>query len=145
MKLIRYKHPTGCFFIAKNQGNKVNDPISIKGLPWLFKIMAAVIGAIFALTLSGDIDTQGRIKITMGVIMKFTFSVAISLYGGSAFIEYYDLTHYTHMAQGFVMLIFAIFGMLCIGIAYQSVQLLKGKSFNEIITEIKQAFGAIFK
>ena len=133
------------FFIAKNQGNTVNDPISIKGLPWLFKIMAAVIGAIFALTLSGDIDTQGRIKITMGVIMKFTFSVAISLYGGSAFIEYYDLTHYTHMAQGFVMLIFAIFGMLCIGIAYQSVQLLKGKSFNEIITEIKQAFGAIFK
>ena len=133
------------FFIAKIQGNTVNDPISIKGLPWLFKIMAAVIGAIFALTLSGDIDTQGRIKITMGVIMKFTFSVAISLYGGSAFIEYYDLTHYTHMAQGFVMLIFAIFGMLCIGIVYQSVQLLKGKSFNEIISEVKEAFGAIFK
>ena len=133
------------FFIAKIQGNTVNDPISIKGLPWLFKIMAAVIGAIFALTLSGDIDTQGRIKITMGVIMKFTFSVAISLYGGSAFIEYYELTHYTHMAQGFVMLIFAIFGMLCIGIAYQSVQLLKGKSFNEIISEVKEAFGAIFK
>lgn len=123
----------------------MNDPISIKGLPWLFKIVAAVIGAIFALTLSGDIDTQGRIKITMGVIMKFTFGVAISLYGGSAFIEYYDLTHYTHMAQGFVMLIFAIFGMLCIGIAYQSLQLLKGKSFNEIIIEVKQAFGAIFK
>ena len=133
------------FFIAKNQGKTLNDPISIKGLPWLFKIVAAVIGAIFALTLSGDIDTQGRIKITMGVIMKFTFSVAISLYGGSAFIEYYDLAHYTHMAQGFVMLIFAIFGMLCIGIAYQSVQLLKGKSFNEIISEVKEAFGAIFK
>jgi hypothetical protein len=49
------------------------------------------------------------------------------------------------MAQGFVMLIFAIFGMLCIGIAYQSVQLLKGKSFNEIISEVKEAFGAIFK
>ncbi|MFW1826411.1 hypothetical protein [Acinetobacter bereziniae] len=123
----------------------MNDPISIKGLPWLFKILAAVIGAIFALTLSGDIDTQGRIKITMGVIMKFTFSVAISLYGGSAFIEYYDLAHYSHMAQGFVMLVFAIFGMLCIGIAYQSMQLLKGKSFNEIITEVKATFGAIFK
>ena len=78
--------------------------------------MAAVIGAVFALTLSGDIDTQGRIKITMGVIMKFTFSVAISLYGGSAFIEYYDLTHYTHMAQGFVMLIFAIFAMVRMGV-----------------------------
>ncbi len=124
----------------------MNDPISIKSLPWLFKMMAAVIGAIFALTLSGDIDTQGRIKITVGVIMKFTFSVAISLYGGSAFIEYYSLhERYSQMAQGFVMLIFAIFGMLCIGIAYQSIQLLKGKSFNEIITEVKQAFGAIFK
>ncbi len=107
--------------------------------------MAAVIGAIFALTLSGDIDTQGRIKITMGVIMKFTFSVAISLYGGSAFIEYYDLTHYTHMAQGFVMLMFAVFGMLCIGILYQAVQLMKGKSLAEIILEVKETFGSIFK
>ena len=145
MIYIACKGTLECFFIAKNQGNTVNDSISIKGLSWLFKIMAAVIGAIFALTLSGDIDTQGRIKITMGVIMKFTFSVAISLYGGSVFIEYYDLKHYTHMAQGFVMLIFAIFGRLCIGIAYQSVQLLKGKSFNEIISEVKEAFGAIFK
>jgi len=123
----------------------LNDPISIKGLPWILKVVAAIIGAIFALTLSGDIDTQGRIKITMGVIMKFTFSVAISLYGGSAFIEYYELTSYSSMAHGFVMLIFAIFGLLCIGITYQSVQLMKGKSFQEIITEIKQAFGAIFK
>ena len=123
----------------------MNDPISIKGLPWVFKIMAAVIGAIFALTLSGDIDTQGCIKITMGVIMKFTFSAAISLYGGSAFIEYYDLTHYTHMAQGFVMLMFAVFGMLCIGILYQAVQLMKGKSLAEIILEVKETFGSIFK
>lgn len=123
----------------------MNDPISLKGLPWMLKIVAAVVGAIFALTLSGDVDTQGRIKITMGVIMKFTFSIAISLYGGSAFIEYYDLRHYSHMAQGFVMLMFAVFGMLCIGIAYQSMQMLKGKSFMEIITEVKEALGAIFK
>ena len=123
----------------------MNDPISIKGLPWLLKIIAAILGAILALILSGDIDTQGRIKITVGVILKFTISVAISLYGGSAFIEYYQLTHYSMQSQGFVMLIFAIFGMLCIGIAYQSVRLLKGKSFMEIITEIKEAFGAIFK
>ena len=123
----------------------MNDPLSIKGLPWLFKIIAAVVGAIFALTLSGDIDTEGRIKITLGVIMKFTFSVAISLYGGSAFIEYYELSHYTHMTQGFVMLIFAIFGMLLIGIWYQSIQLLKGKPLNELIIEIKLAFKAMFK
>jgi hypothetical protein len=123
----------------------MNDPLSIKGLPWLFKIIAAVVGAIFALTLSGDIDTEGRIKITMGVIMKFTFSVAISLYGGSAFIEYYGWHIYSHMTQGFVMLIFAVFGMLCIGIIYQAVQLWKGKTLVEIITEVRATFGAIFK
>lgn len=123
----------------------MNDPLSIKGLPWLFKIIAAVVGAIFALTLSGDIDTEGRIKITLGVIMKFTFSVAISLYGGAAFIEYYSLGHYSHMAQGFVMLIFAVFGMLCIGIVYQAVQLMKGKSISEIAFEVKETFRSIFK
>ncbi|WP_445117012.1 hypothetical protein [Acinetobacter sp. WZC-1] len=123
----------------------MNDPLSIKGMPWIVKIMAAIIGAIFALTLSGDIDTQGRIKITFGVILKFTFSVAISLYGGAAFIEYYELVVYSHMAQGFVMLLFAVFGMLLIGIWYQSLQLLKGKPLTEIISEIKSALGAIFK
>lgn len=123
----------------------MNDPLSIKGLPWLFKIIAAVVGAIFALTLSGDIDTEGRIKITMGVIMKFTFSVAISLYGGSAFIEYYGRHIYSHMTQGFVMLIFAIFGMLLIGIWYQAIQLLRGKTIGELIFEIRSAFKAMFK
>ena len=123
----------------------MNDPISIKGLPLLLKIIAAIMGAILALILSGDIDTQGRIKITVGVILKFTISVAISLYGGSAFIEYYQLTTYSLMSQGFVMLIFAVFGMLLIGILYQSIQLWKGKTFSEIITEVKAAFIAMFK
>lgn len=123
----------------------MNDPISIKGLPLLLKIIAAIMGAILALILSGDIDPQGRIKITVGVILKFTISVAISLYGGSAFIEYYQLTTYSLMSQGFVMLIFAVFGMLLIGILYQSMQLWKGKTFSEIITEVKAAFIAMFK
>lgn len=123
----------------------MNDPISIKGLPWLLKIIAAILGAILALILSGDIDPQGRIKITVGVILKFAISVAISLYGGSAFIEYYHLTHYSMQSQGFVMLIFAVFGMLLIGICYQSLQLLKGKPLNEIIAEVKSAFTAMFK
>ena len=123
----------------------MNDPISIKGLPWLLKIIAAVMGAILALILSGDIDTQGRIKITVGVILKFAISVAISLYGGSAFIEYYQLTHYSMQSQGFVMLIFAVFGMLLIGIWYQSMQLWKGKTLSEIIAEVKSAFIAMFK
>ena len=124
----------------------MHEQLSIKALPWFLKIIAAVIGAIFALTLSGDIDTDGRIKINVSVIMKFTFSVAISLYGGAAFIEYYDLADsYSHMAQGFVMLMFAVFGMLCIGILYQAVQLMKGKSLTEIIVEVKETFSSIFK
>src|SRR5574343_106637 len=92
--------------------NWMHEQLSIKALPWFLKIIAAV-------------------------------SVAISLYGGSAFIEYYDLAgHYSHMAQGFVMLMFAVFGMLCIGILYQAVQLMKGKSLTEIIVEIKETFGS---
>ncbi|ENV37465.1 hypothetical protein F959_01588 [Acinetobacter venetianus RAG-1 = CIP 110063] len=82
--------------------------------------------------------------------MKFVFSVAISLFGGAAFIEYFNLGHYSHMAQGFVMLMFAVFGMLCIGILcigilYQAVQLMKGKSLAEIIVEVKETFSSIFK
>ena len=123
----------------------MHEQLSIKALPWFFKIIAAVIGAIFALTLSGDIDTDGRIKINVSVIMKFVFSVAISLYGGAAFIEYHELNNYSHMAQGFVMLMFAVFGMLCIGILYQAVQLMKGKSLTEIIVEVKETFSSIFK
>ncbi len=131
--------------ITAPKGKSMNDPISIKGLPWLLKIAAAILGAILALILSGDIDTEGRIKITVGVILKFTISVAISLYGGSAFIEYYQLTSYSLMSQGFVMLIFAVFGMLMIGIWYQSLQLWKGKTVSELIAEVKAAFSALFK
>lgn len=122
----------------------MNDPISIKALPWFIKIFAAVVGAIFALTLSGDIDTQGRIKITVGVIMKFTFSVAISLYGGEALIEYYSLQHSSVMTHGFIMLMCAVFGMLLVGILYQAVAMWKGKTLAEIISEVKAAFAAIF-
>lgn len=123
----------------------MHEHLSIKALPWFLKIIAAVIGAIFTLTLSGDIDTQGRIKITIGVIMKFVFSVAISLYGGSAFIEYFELGHYSHMAQGFVMLMFAVFGLLAIGIVYQAIRMMDGKKLSEIVGEIRESFKAIFK
>ena len=52
---------------------------------------------------------------------------------------------YSHMTQGFVMLIFAIFGMLLIGIWYQAIQLLRGKTIGELIFEIRSAFKAMFK
>ena len=112
-------------------------------IPWIIKVIPAVVGAILALVLSGDIDKQGKIQVSLSVVGKFLFSVSVSLYGGSAFIEYYELAHYSHMAQGFVMLMFAVFGLLFIGIFYQSIALMKGKPLNEVIVEIKQTFLAI--
>ena len=112
-------------------------------LPWVIKLVPAVVGAILALELSADIDKEGKIQVTLGLIGKFLFSVSVSLYGGAAFIEYYELNQYSHMAQGFVMLIFAVFGLLTIGIVYQSIALMQGKSIAEVITEVKAAFVAI--
>ena len=112
-------------------------------LPWVIKLVPAVVGAILALVLSGDIDKEGKIQVTLGLIGKFLFSVSVSLYGGAAFIEYYELNQYSHMAQGFVMLIFAVFGLLTIGIVYQSIALMQGKSIAEVITEVRAAFVAI--
>lgn len=112
-------------------------------IPWVLKIFPAVIGAILALVLSGDIDTNGKIQVSLGVITKFVCSVTVSLYGGSAFIEHYGYLTSSTMFQGFIMLMFAVFGLLFIGIAYQSIALLKGKSVSEVIAEIKSAFVAI--
>ena len=112
-------------------------------LPWFIKLVPAVVGAILALVLSGDIDKEGKIQVSLGVIGKFLFSVSVSLYGGSAFIEYYELSKYSHMAQGFVMLMFAVFGLLAIGIVYQSIALMQGKTLSEVISEVKAAFISI--
>ena len=112
-------------------------------IPWVLKIFPAVIGAILALVLSGDIDASGKIQISLGVITKFVCSVTVSLYGGSAFIEHYGYLNSSTMFHGFIMLMFAVFGLLVIGIAYQSIALMKGKKISEIIAEVKSAFVAI--
>ncbi|EQA4397608.1 hypothetical protein ACX2RO_003876 [Acinetobacter baumannii] len=112
-------------------------------IPWVLKIFPAVIGAILALVLSGDIDKEGKIKVSMGVVTKFACSVTVSLYGGSAFIEHFKYLDHSTMFQGFIMLIFAVFGLLVIGIIYQSIALLKGKSMSEVIAEVKAAFVSI--
>ena len=112
-------------------------------IPWVIKAVPAVVGAILALVLSGDIDKNGKIQVSMVVIFKFLFSVSVSLYGGSAFIEYYELNQYSLMTQGFVMLIFAVFGLLAIGILYQSIALMQGKPLSEVISEVKAAFISI--
>lgn len=113
-------------------------------LPWVIKLVPAIVGAILALVLSGDIDKEGKIQVSLGVIGKFLFSVSVSLYGGAAFIEYHELNNYSHMAQGFVMLMFAVFGLLAIGIVYQSIALMHGKPLSEVISEVKAAFVSIF-
>ncbi len=110
---------------------------------WVINAVPAVVGAILALVLSGDINKEGKIQVTLGVISKFLFSVSVSLYGGAAFIEYHDLHNYSHMAQGFVMLMFAVFGLLAIGVVYQSIALMQGKPLSEVISEVKAAFISI--
>ena len=112
-------------------------------IPWIIKVVPAVVGAILALVLSGDIDKNGKIQVSLGVIGKFLFSVSVSLYGGAAFIEYHELNNYSNMAQGFVMLMFAVFGLLAIGILYQSIALMHGKPLSEVISEVKAAFISI--
>ena len=112
-------------------------------IPWIIKAVPAIVGAILALVLSGDIDKNGKIQVSLGVITKFVCSVTVSLYGGSAFIEHYGYLTSSTMFQGFIMLMFAVFGLLFIGIAYQSIALLKGKSMSQVIAEIKAAFVAI--
>ena len=119
------------------------DVILLKLLVFLPKVFAAVIGAILGLMLSGDIGRDGKIQVNISVIVKFTIAVTISLYGGEASIEYYKLQTYSVMTHGFVMLLWAVFGMLAIGIVYQSVALMQGKPLSAVIKEIKDAALAI--
>ena len=120
------------------------DLILLKLLTFLPKVFAAVVGAVFGLMLSGDIGRDGKIQINMSVIVKFTIAVTISLYGGEATIEYYQLQIYSTMTHGLIMLVWAVFGMLAIGIVYQSIALMQGKSLSAIVKEVKDAAFAVF-
>lgn len=110
----------------------------------LIKVIAAIVGGILALVLSGDIDQDGKIKINMGVIIKFASAVVISLFGGEFVIEWYSMGNMSHVAQGFVMFLMAVFGLLFIGILYQSFAMLKGKPLSEVVADVVGAFTAIF-
>ncbi len=109
----------------------------------LFKPLLAIIGALLGLVFSGDIDKDGKLKINTFVLIKATASVAISLTGTPVFLQYYDLLHMNNAGQGFIYLMLGIFGLLVVGIVYRAVEMLKGKSFSEIVIEIKQAIFAI--
>lgn len=121
-------------------------PEKLSALPWLIKLLALVAGGVICLILSGDIDTKGRIKISCGVILKFACSVFIGLYCGEFIIDHLDWEHMNHFAQGAILMMFSVFGMLVFGIVYRAVQLtLQEKTLSEIVSEIKQTISAILK
>lgn len=68
-------------------------------IPWALKIFPAVVGAILVLVLSGDIDANGKMQVSLGVITKFVCSVTVSLNGGSVFIEHYGYLTSSTMFQ----------------------------------------------
>lgn len=120
------------------------DVIALKLIVVLPKIIVAIIGAVFGLMLSGDIGKDGKVKVSMSVMIKFVIAVTISLVGGSAHIEVMQWQNYSVTVHGFIMLMWAVFGMLAIGIIYQSIALMQGKSLAAVIKEVKDAAFAIF-
>lgn len=119
----------------------------LKGVLWCFsplvKLFAACVGVLFALVLSGDITPDGKMNINRGVIIRFLLSVVFSIFAGQWLIESYRL-HLSIAAQGTIMIMVGTFGFALIGLFYQSLQLMRGKSLSEITTEIAAAFRAIF-
>lgn len=119
------------------------DLILLKLITFLPKIIVAIVGAIFGLMLSGDIGKDAKIKVSLPVTIKFVIAVTISIVGGSAHIEIMKWQNYSVAVHGLIMLMWAVFGMLAIGIVYQAVALWQGKSLADVIKEVKNAFFAI--
>lgn len=66
--------------------------------------------------LSGDIVKDGKVKISVSVMIKFVIAVTVSLVGGSAHIEIMKWQEYSVTVHGLIMIMWAVFGMLAIGI-----------------------------
>lgn len=119
----------------------------LKGLLWCFsplvKLFAACVGVLLALVLSGDITPDGKMNINRGVIIRFLLSAVFSVFAGQWIIEMRGL-HLSIAAQGTVMIVVGTFGFLIIGLFYQALQMMRGKSLSEITTEISAAFRAVF-
>ncbi len=110
------------------------------------KLVALILGSILCLILSGDIDKDGNIKINSNVILKFCCSLGIGLFFGEFFIDHLDWEHMNIYAQCAILMSFAVFGMLVLGVLYRSIQLtLQEKTFTEIVNEIKETIKAISK
>lgn len=110
------------------------------------KFLALIGGGIFCLVMSGDVNSDGHIKINRNVALKFFCSVVIGLYCGEFLIDYLDWEHLNIFSQGFVLMSFSVFGMAIFGALYRSFQLtFTDKTLSEIIQEVKQAVTAILK
>lgn len=121
-------------------------PNNLENLPFFMKVFAVIIGAVFAMTLTGDIDKEGKLKLSFGVFTKITFSAVFGFLAGGWMIEYMGWQSWGYTSHGFVMMLCSVFGMTLVGIVYQAALLsLTGKSLSEIVAEIKETFKSIFK
>lgn len=109
---------------------------------WGLKVFAVIVGVIIALAMSGDINSDGTVKISRGLIVRFTSGVMSSLYMGQSAIELIDakmsISH-----QGTVMLLVAVFSWVLLGAVYQGFAMLRGKSLSEIGSELAAVIKAI--
>lgn len=83
--------------------------------------------------------------VNLRVLVTFTAAVSLSLSGGAFAIEHYGLHSYSTTAQGFVMFLFAVLGLLLLGVVYRSIELLRGKRLSEIVGELGAAYAAIVR
>lgn len=121
-------------------------PENLSNLPLVVKIIGVVIGAVFALTLTGDIDTDGKLKLSLGVLIKIAFSAYFGFLSGAWLIEYMGWGNWSHASHGFVMMLCSVFGMTLVGAVYQAIKLsTTDKTPSEIVREVKDTSKAIFK
>lgn len=121
-------------------------PQNLSNIPLIIKILAVIIGAVFALTLTGDIDNDGKLKINISVMIKLAFSALFGFLMGGFAIEYFNLSNYSYATHGFIMMLCSVFGMTFVGIVYQSFKLATtDKTPSQIVKEIKDTFKAILK
>ena len=121
-------------------------PNNLADLPFFIKVFAVIIGAVFAMTLTGDIDKEGKLKLSFGVFVKIAFSAVFGFLSGGWLIEYMGWQSWGYTSHGFIMMLCSVFGMTLVGIVYQAALLsLNGKNLGEIISEIKITFKSIFK
>lgn len=115
-------------------------------IPLIIKIFGALLGAVFALTLTGDIDGQGKLHINPTVIVKLAFSAFFGFVCAGWLIETFGWSHYSYVSQSFLSMMCSVFGMTIVGTLYQSYRLtFTDKTLHELISEIKAVYKALIK